>query len=71
MTVPAGYVAALVDVRSMYASVERVFDPSLWSKPVVVLSNNDGCVVAIGRGEGSWYPYGAALVSGPLQPQAA
>lgn len=46
MTVPAGYVAALVDVRSMYASVERVFDPSLWSKPVVVLSNNDGCVVA-------------------------
>nr|AVN58400.1 DNA polymerase IV 1 [Mycolicibacterium sp. CBMA 213] len=46
MTVPAGYVVALVDVRSMYASVERVFDPALWSKPVVVLSNNDGCVVA-------------------------
>lgn len=45
-TVPAGYVAALVDVRSMYVSVERVFDPSLWAKPVVVLSNNDGSVVA-------------------------
>lgn len=46
MTVLAGYVAALVDVRCMYVSCERVFDPSLWSKPVVVLSNNDGCVVA-------------------------
>jgi DNA polymerase V len=39
-------VFALVDVNSMYASCERVFDPTLWDKPVVVLSNNDGCVVA-------------------------
>lgn len=46
MTVPAGYVVALVDVRCMYVSCERVFDPSLWSKCVVVLSNNDGCAIA-------------------------
>lgn len=46
MTVPLGYVVALVDVRCMYVSCERVFDPSLWGTPTVVLSNNDGCVVA-------------------------
>lgn len=38
---------ALVDVNSFYASAERVFDPSLEGRPVVVLSNNDGCVVAL------------------------
>ncbi len=37
---------ALVDCNSFYASCERVFDPSLAKKPVVVLSNNDGCIVA-------------------------
>lgn len=37
---------ALVDVNSFYASCERVFDPSLAGQPVVVLSNNDGMVVA-------------------------
>jgi DNA polymerase V len=37
---------ALVDVNSFYVSAERVFDPSLANRPVVVLSNNDGCVVA-------------------------
>jgi DNA polymerase V len=37
---------ALVDCNNFYASCERVFDPSLIGKPVVVLSNNDGCVVA-------------------------
>ena len=30
----------------MYASCEQVFRPDLWGKPVVVLSNNDGCVIA-------------------------
>ena len=37
---------ALVDVNNCYVSCERVFDPSLNDRPVVVLSNNDGCVVA-------------------------
>jgi len=37
---------ALVDCNNFYASCERVFDPHLWNRPVVVLSNNDGCVVA-------------------------
>lgn len=37
---------ALVDVNNFYASCERVFNPSLAGRPVVVLSNNDGCVVA-------------------------
>jgi DNA polymerase V len=39
-------VFALIDVNSCYVSCERVFDPSLDNIPVVVLSNNDGCVVA-------------------------
>src|SRR5690606_11742911 len=37
---------ALVDCNNFYASCERVFNPSLNNKPVVVLSNNDGCVIA-------------------------
>lgn len=37
---------ALVDANCFYVSCERVFCPSLWGKPVVVLSNNDGCVVS-------------------------
>ncbi|MFV9485101.1 Y-family DNA polymerase [Christiangramia sp. ASW11-125] len=37
---------ALVDCNNFYASCERVFNPSLENKPVVVLSNNDGCVIA-------------------------
>ena len=37
---------ALVDVNNFYVSCERAFDPSLEGRPVVVLSNNDGCVVA-------------------------
>jgi DNA polymerase V len=39
-------VIALVDVNNFYVSAERVFNPKLESRPVVVLSNNDGCVVA-------------------------
>lgn len=37
---------ALVDVRSMFVSVERVLDPTLRDRAVIVLSNNDGCAVA-------------------------
>ncbi len=36
----------LIDCNNFYASCERVFNPSLNGKPVVVLSNNDGCVIA-------------------------
>ncbi len=39
-------VFALVDCNNFYVSCERVFDPSLEGRPVVVLSNNDGCVVS-------------------------
>jgi nucleotidyltransferase/DNA polymerase involved in DNA repair len=37
---------ALVDCNNFYASCERLFDPKLIGKPVVVLSNNDGCIIA-------------------------
>ena len=37
---------ALVDCNNFYASCERLFRPELRGKPVVVLSNNDGCVIA-------------------------
>ncbi len=37
---------ALVDCNNFYVSCERVFNPKLQGQPVVVLSNNDGCVVA-------------------------
>lgn len=37
---------ALVDCNNFYVSCERVFQPALRGKPVVVLSNNDGCVIA-------------------------
>lgn len=38
---------ALVDSNAFYASCERVFRPDLKCRPVVVLSNNDGCIVAL------------------------
>lgn len=41
-----GPVFALADCNNFYASCERVFNPSLRGRPVVVLSNNDGCIVA-------------------------
>ena len=37
---------ALVDCNNFYASCERVFQPRLEGKPIVVLSNNDGCIIA-------------------------
>jgi hypothetical protein len=37
---------ALADCNNFYASCERLFRPDLAGKPLVVLSNNDGCLVA-------------------------
>lgn len=37
---------ALADVNNFYASCERAFQPRLATCPVVVLSNNDGCIIA-------------------------
>ena len=47
VTKPAsGSLYALVDGNNFYVSCERVFRPSLYDRPVVVLSNNDGCAIA-------------------------
>lgn len=43
---PNDQVFALIDCNSFYASCERVFRPDLAKTPIVVLSNNDGCVIA-------------------------
>ncbi len=40
---------ALIDCNSFYATCEQVFRPDLWGKPVVVLSNNDGFVIAANK----------------------
>ncbi len=45
MPAPAKYYG-IVDCNSFYCSCERLFNPALDHKPVVVLSNNDGCIVA-------------------------
>ena len=39
-------IIALVDCNSFYVSCERLFRPDLKRKPVVVLSNNDGCIIS-------------------------
>jgi DNA polymerase V len=39
-------VFALIDCNNFFVSCERVFRPDTWDKPAVVLSNNDGCVIA-------------------------
>ncbi|WP_249223053.1 Y-family DNA polymerase [Noviherbaspirillum sp. L7-7A] len=46
MVAPASPIYALVDCNNFYVSAERVFNPKLENRPVVVLSNNDGCAVA-------------------------
>ena len=37
---------ALIDINNFYVSCERLFNPSLINQPVVVLSNNDGCIIS-------------------------
>ena len=37
---------SLVDCNNFYASCHRIFEPKLLNKPIVVLSNNDGCVIS-------------------------
>ena len=46
MAIKPDPVFALIDCNSFYASCERVFRPDLAKVPIVVLSNNDGCVIA-------------------------
>ncbi|MBE7384722.1 MAG: Y-family DNA polymerase [Leptolyngbya sp. SIO1E4] len=54
---------ALVDCNSFFASCEKVFRPELEGQPVVVLSNNDGCVVARSPEAKKWVPMQATLFS--------
>lgn len=49
----------LVDCNNFYASCERVFNPKLNGKPIVVLSNNDGCVIARSNEAKPFVPMGA------------
>ena len=37
---------ALIDCNNFFASCEQLFNPKLQGKPLVILSNNDGCVIA-------------------------
>ncbi len=50
---------ALVDCNNFYASCERLFQPWLKDKPIVVLSNNDGCVIARSNEVKKYVPMGA------------
>jgi len=50
---------AILDCNSFYASCERVFKPNLIGKPIVVLSNNDGCVIARSEEAKPFIPMGA------------
>lgn len=50
---------ALVDCNNFYASCERVFNPKLIGQPIVVLSNNDGCVIARSNEAKPFIPMGA------------
>jgi DNA polymerase V len=50
---------ALIDCNNFYASCERVFNPTLTGKPIVVLSNNDGCVIARSNEAKEFVPMGA------------
>ncbi len=53
---------ALVDVNSFYASCERIFRPDIANKPVIVLSNNDGCVCTFQGSEVAWDQNGGSIL---------
>lgn len=58
---PPNSVYAMIDCNNFYASCERVFDPSLNGKPIAILSNNDGCVIARSQeAKDAGIPMGAA-----------
>jgi DNA polymerase V len=67
-----------VDYNNFYASCERVFQPALRGRPMVVLSNNDGCVIArpndakaLGIAMGApWYLCKGPCVWSPICPSA-
>ena len=48
---------ALVDANNFYVSCERVFRPGLQGRPVIVLSNNDGCAIARSNEAKAWVPF--------------
>src|SRR3990167_10165852 len=52
---------ALVDCNCFYVSCERAFNPALNGKPVIVLSNNDGCAVALSEEAKQYIPMGAPI----------
>ncbi|MEO0846924.1 MAG: Y-family DNA polymerase [Cyanobacteria bacterium J06648_1] len=64
---PVKYIA-LVDCNNFYVSCERVFNPKLNNKPVVVLSNNDGCVIARSS-EAKALGIGMAVPAFKIEPQ--
>ena len=53
-----GEVFGLIDCNNFYVSCERVFRPDLEGKPVIVLSNNDGCAVARSAEAKAWIRMG-------------
>ncbi len=58
---------ALIDANNFYVSCERVFDYHLRDRPVVVLSNNDGCCVARRRAAPRPRPWATAWASPSLK----
>jgi len=52
---------ALVDCNSFYCSCERVFNPALEGKPVIVMSNNDGCAIALTEEAKQYVPMAAPI----------
>jgi DNA polymerase V len=58
---PPAAAIALVDCNNFYVSAERAFDSKLEKKPVVVLSNNDGCIISRSNEAKKLVPMGAPL----------